>query len=115
MLKRIKSAVNVSDLSKIPTDRLIALYLRTLKEAERVAAPIPDRISATDPETLQKALLDLMNRTREGELSSDQGNVEARAIQTAATIYETSVLQKKVDHLEAIILEIQKERGNNML
>ena len=110
-LERIKHAVDISSLSKVPADRLIALYLRTLKEAIREAAPMPDRISATDPEALQEALLDLVNRARSGELSPDQGNVEARAIQAAATVYETSVLQKKVDRLESILTEIQQERG----
>ena len=110
-LEKLKSSINELDFSKIPGDKLIPLYLRMLKELSRETYSAPQQITNMEPWSLEKVAVDLINQTAAGELAPDQSQATARAIVAASSIYETSVLQKKVDRLEVILTEIQQERN----
>ena len=110
-LEKLKSSINDMDLSKIPGDKLISLYLRTLRDLSRETYNSPRQISSAEPWSLETVVVELINQTAAGELAPDQSQATARAIVAASSIYETSVLQKKVDRLEVILTEIQQERN----
>ena len=111
LLERLQSAVDGIEIDKMPSDKVISLYLRTLKEASREAVPIGS--GETDPTHFEDLISELLIRVTSGELLPDQAYAETRAVIAAAHIHETTTLQKKVEEL-ANVLDTVKTKMETM-
>ncbi len=105
--ERLKEDIAGRDLQEIPGDRIISLYLRTLREAGREAVPgfqVPE-----DPEDIQSLIAELLRRVSGGELTTEQSAVEVRAVATVIETHKTMVLQKKVEELAEVLDRLKTE------
>lgn len=106
-LETIDDALSRTDLADTKNpERLMELklkYLAALKEeyipTERSGA-IPEDI---DAKAIVGALADLLNRVRAGAITTEQARQESMILSNLLTAYDATVLQEKINTLEAIL------------
>lgn len=105
ILNRLESEISRTDLSEVPADKLIELYLRYSKTLEEDYIVPNKPIDINEPNDLLHVLADLVNRLRSGAITEEQARRESTAINTMLKAYETIELKVKVEKLERMLLE----------
>lgn len=111
ILNRMEAEIRKKDLSEIPADKLVELYIKYSKILESDYIIPAEPIAIREPKDLLYVLGDLVNRLRSGEITEEQVRRESLAINTMLKAYETIELQTKVDKLESILLGRVQELG----
>lgn len=105
-LDSINTALEGADLSQIPPEKLLDFklkYTEALKE-EYTGTDAPFKFSEKiEPKEIVKALGDLLERIRAGEITTEQAQRESTVIANLLKAYDTVEVKAKLDELEAII------------
>lgn len=103
-LENIENALATADLTQMQPKELLEYklkYTAALKEEYTgKAKPLPIEIT---PEALLRALQDLLNRVRAGEVTTEQANKECAIISNSLKAYEQTELKTKLEALETAI------------
>lgn len=111
LLRRLQTRVDTIDLAKMQAEKVIWLYLKTLKEASREFVPAAS--GDVDPGDFENLIRELLERVMTGDLPPDHAHAETRAVIAAAHIHKTKTLEKKVEEL-AEVLEAVKKKMNEL-
>ena len=107
LLRRLQARVDNIDLAKMPPDKVIWLYLKTLKEASREFVPAAS--GDVDPGDFESLIRELLSRVIAGDLPPEHAHAETRAVIAAAHIHETKTLEKKVEELAEVLEAVKEE------
>lgn len=105
-LESIDTALAGADLSTIPPEKLLDFklkYTEALKE-EYTGTDAPFKFSEKiEPKEIVKALGDLLERIRAGEITTEQAQRESTVIANLLKAYDTVEVKAKLDALDAVI------------
>lgn len=105
-LARIDNALDQADLTTASPEKLLELKLKYQEALQAEYIPIgksePLPATAT-PEDIYKALVDLANRIKAGEVSQEQAQREQIILTTLLKAYDSTETQKKLERLEALL------------
>ncbi len=105
-LENIDKALAGADLSTIQPEKLLDFklkYTEALKE-EYAGTGVPFKFSEKiEPKEIVKALGDLLERIRAGEITTEQAQRESTVIANLLKAYDTVEVKAKLDALEAVI------------
>lgn len=107
-LSKIDKALDRSDLSEIPQDKLLDYKLRYTEalKKEYTGTGQPYKFSGRiEPKEIVNALGDLLDRIRAGEITTEQAQREGGAISALLKAYDTVEVKTKLDALESIMGE----------
>lgn len=105
-LSKIDEALEAADLSQVPPEKLLDFKLKysdaLQKEysGESEASPFKDKIDAREIIT---AFGDLLNRVKNGDVTTEQANKESVILSNLLRAYDAAELQRKLEGLEAIM------------
>ena len=104
-LGKINNALEQADFSEVDPAKLLDFKL---KYTEALKGEYVGTKPAIDPEGIEArqivaALADLLNRTRAGDITTDQAQRESLILSNLLKAYETTEVKAKLDELEAIV------------
>jgi hypothetical protein len=105
-LLKVEDALASTDLKGLAPEKLLDFKLKYTEALQKEyigtdpAFKVKDSI---DPKDIVKALADLLNRVRAGEVSTEQANRESLIISNLLKAYETVEVKAKLDEIEAIV------------
>jgi len=105
-LKRITDALEKADLTEVAPEKLMDYqikYMEALREeytGPGEAFKLPDKVELPD---IVNAMGDLLNRIREGEITTEQARKEGLLLANLLKAYDLVELQTKLDALEAVL------------
>lgn len=106
-LKNIDTALEMADLSQIPTERLLEYKLKYTEalKGEYTGSGTPYQFTANkiEPKDIVTALGDLLNRVRAGEVTPEQANRESTVLANLLRAYDTVEVKAKLDVLESLV------------
>lgn len=105
-LDRIENALDEVDLTEVAPEKLLDYKLKYTEALQReyVGTDPAFKIGADiKPENIVKALGDLLDRVRAGDVTKEQANRESLVLSNLLKAYEQVELKAKLDELEAII------------
>jgi transposase len=105
-LERVEEALAQKDLQEVAPEKLLDFKLKYTEALQKEyvgtepAFKFSDTIDATD---IVKALGDLLNRVRAGEVTTEQASRESLILSNLLKAYDTVELQAKYEALQAIV------------
>lgn len=113
-LKRIDEALEAIDFTNIDPAKLLELKLKYMEalKAEYVGGDFC-RLVNVDSKSILEAFADLLNRTKAGEVATEQGRGEAAILSRLLKAYELTETEGRLDEIEArleAIGENEKDR-----
>lgn len=105
-LARIEEALQATDLTEVPPEKLLDLklkYREALQKEYITTQPAFKLKDSINPRDIVTALGDLLDRVRAGEISNEQANRESLILSNLLRAYEQVEIKAKLDELEAII------------
>ena len=104
-LEKINEALAKTDFSTVDPAKLLDFKL---KYTEALKGEYVGQKKAIEPESLEardivEALADLLNRTRAGDITTDQAQRESLILSNLLKAYDTVEVKAKLDELEAIV------------
>ena len=104
-LEKINTALEQADFSEVDPAKLLDFKL---KYTEALKGEYVGQKKAIEPESLEardivEALADLLNRTRAGDITTDQAQRESLILSNLLKAYDTTEVKAKLDELEAIV------------
>lgn len=104
-LEKINEALAKTDFSTVDPAKLLDFKL---KYTEALKGEYVGQKKAIEPESLEardivEALADLLNRTRAGDITTDQAQRESLILSNLLKAYDTTEVKAKLDELEAIV------------
>lgn len=105
MLERIDAALKKTDLADIEPAKLLEIRLKYAEalKAEYTGTKPAIELDNVDAHSILKALGDLLNRARAGEITTEQAKKESLILSQLLKAYDAVEIKAKVDELEAII------------
>jgi hypothetical protein len=105
-LNRIEDALAGKDLTQLPAERLLEYRLRYAEALQTDYADLTSHKAKTkniEADDLIGELASLINRLRDGEISTDQASKEGQILGNMLKAYEATELKDKVDELQAVV------------
>ncbi|MFA7162817.1 MAG: helix-turn-helix domain-containing protein [Eubacteriales bacterium] len=105
-LEKVEEALGAVDLQEVAPEKLLDFKLKYTEalQKEYVGTEPAFKFSDTiDPTDIVKALGDLLNRVRAGEVTTEQASKESIILSNLLKAYETVEVKAKLDELEAIV------------
>ena len=105
-LDRLEDALEAVDLKEVAPEKLLDFKLKYTEALQREYTGTAPAFKLGDdmkPEDIVKALGDLLNRVRAGEVTQEQANRESLVLSNLLKAYEQVELKAKLDELEAIV------------
>lgn len=105
-LDRVEEALDAVDLKEVAPEKLLDFKLKYTEVLQKEYTGTEPAFKLGDdmkPEDIVKALGDLLNRVRAGEVTQEQANRESLVLSNLLKAYEQVELKAKLDELEAII------------
>ena len=105
-LDRVEEALDAVDLKEVAPEKLLDFKLKYTEALQKEYTGTEPAFKLGDdmkPEDIVKALGDLLNRVRAGEVTQEQVNRESLVLSNLLKAYEQVELKAKLDELEAII------------
>lgn len=105
-LDRVEKALGKVDLQEVAPEKLLDFKLKYTEALQKEyvgtepAFKLKDSLEPTD---IVKALADLLNRVRAGEVTTEQANRESLILNHILKAYETVEVKAKLDEIEAIV------------
>lgn len=105
-LNKVEEALESVNLNEIPPEKLLDFklkYLEALQKEYTGTDPAFKVGDSLDPKDIVKALEDLLNRVRAGEVTQEQANRESLVLSNLLKAYDTVEVKAKLDELETIV------------
>ena len=105
-LDRVEEALDAVDLKEVAPEKLLDFKLKYTEALQKEYTGTEPAFKLGDdmkPEDIVKALGDLLNRVRAGEVTQEQANRESLVLSNLLKAYGQVELKAKLDELEAII------------
>lgn len=105
-LERVEDALASIDLKEVAPEKLLDFKLKYTKALQKEyvgteqAYKLGDSLEPTD---IVKALSNLLNRVRVGEVTTEQANRESLILANLLKAYETVEVKAKLDEIETIL------------
>ena len=112
--QQLENALSATDLSKIPPDRLIELYLKVMAfvSKEYVATNLSEQDAPISPQSFIEAFNNIHNASLQGE-SIERTHVNTLTTKHALAAYHELETQKKIDEVQEA-LEQQAEQSRRL-
>ena len=113
--QQLENALRASDLSKIPPDRLLELYIKVMAfvSKEYVATNLSEQDAPISPQSFIEAFNNIHNASLQGE-SIERTHVNTLTTKHALGAYHELETQKKIDEIQEA-LEQQAEQQSRRL
>lgn len=105
-LDRVEDALAKTDLTEVAPEKLLDFKLKYTEalQKEYVGTDPSFKLGdSLDPRDIVKALGDLLDRVRAGEVTTEQANRESLILSNLLRAYDTVEVKAKLDALEAIV------------
>ena len=105
-LGKIEEALERTDIAGESPAKLLELKLKYGEALKAEYIPIDERDALPEnatPRDIYKALVDLANRVKAGEVGKEQAQQEQSALTTLLKAYDSIETQKRLDQLEAVL------------
>lgn len=105
-LDRVEDALAKTDLTEVAPEKLLDFklkYTEALQKEYVGTDPAFKLGDSLDPRDIVKALGDLLDRVRAGEVTTGQANRESLILSNLLRAYDTVEVKAKLDALEAIV------------
>lgn len=105
-LDRVEDALAKTDLTEVAPEKLLDFklkYTEALQKEYVGTDPAFKLGDSLDPRDIVKALGDLLDRVRAGEVTTEQANRESLILSNLLRAYDTVEVKAKLDALEAIV------------
>lgn len=105
-LEKVEDALEKADLTEVAPEKLLDYKLKytdALHKEYTGTEPAFKLGDTIDPTDIVRALGDLLNRVRAGEVTMEQANKESMIISNLLKAYETVEVKAKLDQLEALV------------
>lgn len=105
-LEKVETALDAIDLQEVAPEKLLDFKLKYTEalQKEYLGSGTPYQFSDTmDATDIVKALGDLLNRARAGEVNTEQASRESLILNNLIRAYNTVEVKAKLDELEAIV------------
>ena len=105
-LKKVDEALGKVDFSQVPPEKLLDFklkYTEALQKEYVQTDPAFQLGEEASPKDIVKALEDLLNRVRAGEVTAEQAQRESLVLSNLLKAYDTVEVKTKLDELEAIV------------
>ena len=105
-LDRVEDALAKTDLTEVAPEKLLDFklkYTEALQKEYVGTDPSFELGDSLDPRDIVKALGDLLDRVRAGEVTTEQANRESLILSNLLRAYDTVEVKAKLDALEAIV------------
>lgn len=105
-LDRVEDALAKTDLTEVAPEKLLDFklkYTEALQKEYVGTDPAFKLGDSLDPRDIVKALGDLLDRVRAGEVTTEQANRESLILSNLLRAYGTVEVKAKLDALEAIV------------
>lgn len=104
-LNNINQALELKDLSELPTDKLLDYKLKYMSElkGEFIELKETNTRMNLNGETILGELISLLAKVRSGEITKEQALKENYILTSILKAYETLNLEKKIEALEAVM------------
>ena len=104
-LDKINKALEQADFSEVDPAKLLDFKL---KYTEALKGEYVGQKKAIEPESLEardivEAFVDLLNRTRAGDITTDQAQRESLILSNLLKAYDTTEVKAKLDALESLV------------
>lgn len=105
ILAKLERAIAEADLSKIPTEKLLALRLQYAEAVKQEAPPRRKKVKGEGLEEVLAAYTELLNEVRAGRLTAEQAAKENAILSGMIKAIETGELKKRIEEIEHILNE----------
>jgi hypothetical protein len=104
-LDKINEALEKVDFSEVDPARLMDYKLKYMEALKGEYVGTQPAIDATSIEArnILEAITDLLNRTRQGDITSEQSQRESMILSNLLKAYDLTEVKAKLDELEAIV------------
>lgn len=105
-LERVEDALGKVDLQEVAPEKLLDFklkYTEALQKEYIGTDPAFKLENSLEPTDIVKALSDLLNRVRAGEVTTEQANRESLILSNLLKAYETVEVKAKLDEIETIV------------
>lgn len=105
-LQKIEDAIAQTDLSEVPPERLLDYKLKYIEALNKEYTPLSKGLDLTEElkgEDIIKALADLVNRVKAGDVTTEQATRESRVLTDLLKAYETVEVKAQLEELKAVI------------
>lgn len=104
-LKKVEDALEEIDLHEIAPEKLLDFKLKYTEalQKEYVSTYPTFKLNSLNSTDIVKALTDLLNRVRAGEVTTEQANRESLILSNLLKAYETVEVKAKLDEIETIV------------
>lgn len=105
ILGRIDEAIANTDLSTVDPAKLLDFKLKYMEalKGEYMGQKKPLDPATVDARSIVEALTDLLNRTRAGDITTEQAQRESLILANLLRAYDTAEVKSKLDSLEAAV------------
>ncbi len=105
ILDRIDQAIASVDLSTADPAKLLDLRLKYMEalKGESIAPKMPVGSKLVGAGDIVDAYVDLLNRTRSGDVTTEQAQRESMILASLLKAYDVAEIKLKVDMLEAVV------------
>lgn len=104
-LDKINEALEKVDFSEVDPVRLMDYKLKYMEalKGEYVDTQPAIETKSIEARSILEALTDLLNRTRQGDITGEQAQRESMVLSNLLKAYDSTELKEKLDKLEAIV------------
>lgn len=111
-LYEVEKALQSKNLVELPAEKLLEFKLKYTEALKGEYTGKPSNFAFSDklePIEIVKALTDLLERVRAGEVTQEQANRESLILSNLLKAYDIVKVKDKLDELEALIMEKKQE------
>lgn len=111
LLQKLDAAIDETDFSKVPADRLLSLRLQYVEALQKELAIPRESLKSSDVDDILSAYVGLLNDARAGKVSGEQSARENAILQGMLKGVEVLQLKARLDEIEKILADELKEGG----
>lgn len=102
-LAKIDSAIDEADFSNTDPVKLMELRLKYQDALKSEYIPLDRDAQAMDTQAILKELSLLIDRIKSGEIGEKEAGIELKALSTALSVYDKTVIEDKINNLQSAL------------
>lgn len=99
-LNKVDKAIQEADFSSVDPAKLLEIKLKYQDALKNEYIPLDRDAQAMDTQAILKELSLLIDRIKSGEIGEKEAGIELKALSTALSAYDKTVLEDKMDNLK---------------